>query len=98
MGLPVILRPEARAEYDEAFDWYEGRQPGAGTTFARRIRGLLDQIGATPAMHAVVFQGVRKAVVRKYPFCMYYRERDDHVEVLSVFHTSRDPSEWQGRV
>lgn len=98
MSLPVILRPDARADYDTSFDWYEARKSGAGAAFAARVQATLKRIGATPAMHAIVFQGVRKAPVRKYPFRVYYRERGDHIEVLSVFHTSRDPSDWQSRV
>jgi|GEM_PF-2084912 len=30
MTLAVVLRPEARAEFDEAFAWYEQRRPGLG--------------------------------------------------------------------
>jgi hypothetical protein len=30
VSLPVILRPEARAEFDEAYDWYEGQRAGLG--------------------------------------------------------------------
>ncbi len=36
MNLPVILRRIARAEFDEAADWYEGR----GLAKARRSRPL----------------------------------------------------------
>lgn len=59
----------------------------------------MDRIAANPRMHAKVRGDVRKAIVRGYRYyCVFYRERADHVEVLSVFHTSRDPSIWQDRV
>ncbi len=35
MSLPIIFRPEARAEFDEAYDWYEGQHAGLGEKFAR---------------------------------------------------------------
>jgi hypothetical protein len=35
--------------------------------------------------------------VRGFPYCVYYREESSLVRVLSVFHTSRDPSIWQSR-
>ena len=38
---PVRLLPEARAEFDEATDWYEQQRPGLGTTFVARIRDTL---------------------------------------------------------
>ena len=28
MTLRVVLRQEAQVEFDEAFDWYEGNEPG----------------------------------------------------------------------
>jgi plasmid stabilization system protein ParE len=98
VSLPVIVRPEARSEYDEAFDWFEARRPGDGVRFATAIQDVFDRIAANPRVHAAVYGTVRKAVVSRYHYyCVYYREHANHVEVLSVFHTSRDPSIWQGR-
>jgi hypothetical protein len=31
MSLPVVLRDEAQAEFDAAFDWYAGRAKGVRT-------------------------------------------------------------------
>ena len=95
--MPVILRPEAGQEYDDAFDYYELQQPGLGVTFAGRVQDVLTRIGNNPKMHGVVLGDVRKAVVRKFPFCIYYREVAGTVEVLAVFHTSRDPRIWRSR-
>jgi hypothetical protein len=35
--LPVGLRAEAEAEFDEAFDWYDARQAGLGLAFATEV-------------------------------------------------------------
>ncbi len=98
MSLPVILQPAAQDEYDEAYDWYDSRQPGLGDDFADQVQDVFNRISANPRIHAVVLKNVRKAVVRVFPYCIYYRELSDRVEVLSVFHTSRDPRVWQSRV
>jgi toxin ParE1/3/4 len=98
VSLPVVLRAEAEAEFDEAFDWYDSRGVGLGPAFAAAVQAVFDGIAAQPLMHAVVLADVRNAVVRRYPYCVYYRPHPDRIEVLSVFHTSRDPSIWQGRV
>ena len=97
MSLPVILDPEARAEFDEAYDWYQAEM-GRGEAFAREVRQVFDRIGSMPRMHAPVVGDVRKAVVRRFPYCVYYREESDCVRVLAVFHTRRHPSGWQDRV
>lgn len=98
VSLPVILDPEARAEFDESYDWYEQRRSGHGDVFAEAIRRVFDRISSMPRMHAQVLGDVRKAVVRAFPYCVYYREESNCVRVLAVFHTSRDPRIWQDRV
>ena len=97
MSLPVVLRPAARQEYDDAVDYYEAQRAGLGRRFVARVNEVLTRIGTSPRTHAAVRGDVRKAVVTKFPYCVYYRELTDRVEVISIFHTSRDPSDWQRR-
>jgi plasmid stabilization system protein ParE len=97
MSLPLRLLPEARAEFDEAIDWYEARQTGLGVDFVARVRDVLRRIAAQPRLHAAVYQDVRKAVLSRFPYIVLYREEQSEVVVISVFHTSRDPSEWRSR-
>jgi toxin ParE1/3/4 len=97
MTLPVVLRDEATAEFDEAFDKYEARRAGLGVDFVKRVQQVFDRIASNPKTHAVVFADVRKAVVSRFPYCVFYRADAARVEVIAVFHSSRDPSIWQGR-
>jgi toxin ParE1/3/4 len=97
MSLPVVLRDEAQAEFDEAFDYYDAQKVGLGVTFAGRVQEVFDRISANPLLHAVVLRDIRKAVVARFPYCVYYRPEPTRVQVIAVFHTSRDPSVWQGR-
>ncbi|HBI45930.1 MAG TPA: recombinase [Planctomycetales bacterium] len=93
----VILRRAAQAEYDAAGDWYEQQRPGLGVAFTAAVQEVFDRIAAHPRMHGIVLRDMRKAVVQGFPYCVYYRERPPAVVVLSVFHTSRDPTVWQSR-
>jgi plasmid stabilization system protein ParE len=97
MSLPVVFRRAALAEFDDAADWYEQRRAGLGAAFTAAVQRALDQITAQPDFYPQVYQDVREALVSRYPYCVYYREEPGQVVVLSVFHTSRDPSIWQGR-
>ena len=62
MSLPVVLRDEAIAEFDEAFDCHESQKPGLGVDFVARVQQVFDRIAALPQLHAAVFADVRKAV------------------------------------
>jgi plasmid stabilization system protein ParE len=97
VNLPVVLRDEAQAEFDAAFDYYEGQQAGLGVDFAARVQQVFNRIAANPRLHATVFADIRKALVSRFPYCVFYRSDATRVEVIAVFHTSRDPSIWQGR-
>jgi toxin ParE1/3/4 len=95
--LPVVLRDEAQAEFDDAFDYYEGQRAGLGVDFVARVQQVFDRISANPLLHAAVFSDIRKAALTRFPICIFYRTHTDRVEVLAVFHSKRDPSIWQGR-
>ena len=97
MNLPVILDPEAKDEFDEAYDFYESRRDGLGELFANAVQVVLDRISYNPRMHGIVVRNVRRGVVRGYPYCVYYREEQNAIRVLAIFHTSRDPAIWIGR-
>ncbi len=98
MTLPIVLRQEARAEFDEAFDWYEQQQVGLGVEFAERVQAVFDRISPMPELHAIVHREVRKALVRRFPYAVFYRVRAGRVVVLAVFHAKRDPELWKSRI
>jgi plasmid stabilization system protein ParE len=97
MSLPVVFRRAARAEFDDAADWYEQHRAGLGAAFTAAVRGLLSRIAGQPGLYPQVWGDVREALVAGYPYCVYYREEPKQVLVVSVFHTSRDPSVWRSR-
>jgi len=97
MSIPVVLRDDAQAEFYEAFDYYERQPVGLGVEFMARGQHVFDHISENPRSHAIVLGDVRKAVVKRFPYCIFFRPHTDRVEVIAVFHSSRDPSVWQGR-
>jgi toxin ParE1/3/4 len=99
VSLRVIFTPEARAEYDEARQWYTDNRPaGMAGRFTAQVRTTLRRIAASPRFGRLIRDDVRRAGVLQFPYVVFYRPRTDHVLVVSVFHTSRDPAEWERRV
>jgi toxin ParE1/3/4 len=97
MSLPVILRPEATQDLQDARDWYEQQRAGLGATFAARTAAGLDGIGQFPELYGLVWQDVRAAPIRRYPYVIYYRVLADRVEVFAILHARQDSSKWQSR-
>lgn len=54
-------------------------------------------IATTPEAFPEIHDDIREAAVSGYPYAVYYRIDPNQITVLAVFHTSRDPSIWQGR-
>ncbi|MBX9677603.1 MAG: type II toxin-antitoxin system RelE/ParE family toxin [Gemmataceae bacterium] len=97
MTWQILLRCAARKEFDAAGDWYAQQREGLGAVFADAVQRVLDQIAKMPRAHAVAVRDIRRAVVPRFPYCVYYRVRPKTIVVVSVFHTARDPSIWQPR-
>ena len=97
MSFPLVLRRKARIDFDEAFDWYEQQRAGLGVRFAERVQWVFESISAMPELHAPIFGDVRRALVRTFPYSVFYRIRGGRVVVLAVFHNKRDPKIWQSR-
>ena len=97
MTLPLVFRPVAQAEFDSATLWYEGQRAGLGNDFVSEVQQVLDTIANHPERYPIVFGDLREGLVSRFPYCVYYRVKSDRVVIIAVFHTSRDPSIWQGR-
>jgi plasmid stabilization system protein ParE len=97
MSRSLVFRQQARREFDAAGDWYEREQPGLGEAFLAEVDQVLRLIAANPTAFPEVLDGVRKAVVKRFPYCLYFRTRGETIVVLAVFHSARNPKIWQAR-
>ena len=89
MNLPVIFRPQARREFDDAADWYEQRRTGLGARFVAAVQQVLDEVSANPQRYPEVFGDVRERIVQGFPYCVYYREENGQIIVLAVVHAAQ---------
>lgn len=55
------------------------------------------EIARSPLACARVRGEARRKLVRRFPYALIYLAEDEHIEIIAVFHTSRDPAVWQGR-
>ena len=96
--ISLRLLPEAEREYREARGWYEDQQLGLGSKVRDAVDATLERVQAFPESFPVVWSSeVRQALVRRFPYAIYYVAADDEVLVVSVFHVRRNPRVWQRR-
>ena len=97
MTYKVIVRPEAEREIQEAFDWYEERSEGLGLEFLRVADACLSIVQRNPVAYQIVHEPVRRALLRKFPYALFYLIREDTIVVIACFHVKRSPADWQRR-
>ena len=97
MSRQIHFRPQAGAEVLEARRWYEERQPGLGARFAAAVEDAVERLTAKPFAFPCVHGETRRAILRRFPYAVYFRVLDDNIVVLSVIHGRRDPRQWQSR-
>ena len=98
MSHEIIVRPEATREVQEAFDWYEEKSEGLGLEFLRAADVCMAGIQRNPLASPVMYQEIRRALLRKFPYAIFYIVKEERIIVLACFHAKRDPIDWMRRV
>lgn len=86
----------ASKNLDEAMNYIARDNPEAAQKMYAKIRDSVKALENHPEMGRPgrIF-GTRELVIRGYPFIVPYRIRGNEVQVLRVFHTSRQlPEKW----
>lgn len=91
----LISEPRADLDVEAAFEWYESERPGLGVEFLDELRAAYDRIAAGPLKYQALRSGIRRALLRRFPYAVYFAIEDDAVIVATVLHANRDPAEWQ---
>jgi plasmid stabilization system protein ParE len=97
MSLPVIFRPIARGELNDAAAWYERQKPGLGGEFTAAVDGIISRISANPQRFRPVRPDVRRALMERFPYSIHYAVESEAIVILGVFHHRRDPRSLEGR-
>ena len=92
-----VLRPQAGREIEEAAEWYDSRRSGLGSEFLDAVDACLTSVLRNPEGYPQVRSGMRRAVLRRFPYNLIYALRAGVVVVLGCVHGRRDPKVWQDR-
>lgn len=85
-------------ELDEAIDYYDTKAEGLGNRLLAEVRAVVLYIQEFPASSPVIEREVRRKVLVKFPYDLFYVLNSSGVTILSVAHESRRPGFWRGRM
>ena len=95
---PLSIQSEAQEEILEAYRYYESKEHGLGAEFRRAVEACLNLITRQPRSYAIIEADVRRALLRRFPYGIFYMVEGHRIVVIACFHTSRDPAEWLRRI
>ena len=95
----MIIRfsSDADAELAEARQWYAHQRQDLDLEFMDSVHEALTRVVHNPHFYPIVYRNLRRAVVRRFPFAIFFDVREDEIQVIAVFHSRRNPEAWQSR-
>lgn len=94
----VNIQPRARAEAEAAAAWYETQRLGLGIEFVLELDAAIERAAESPEMYALQYREVRRVLLRRFPYAVYFVREVGAVEVFAILHQQRAPLSWQTRV
>lgn len=95
--MKIAFLSAAQAELDEAFSWYEEQAVGLGYEFLDELDQTLRLIATFPESHPLVDIKLRRCLVNRFPYGVFYGLIDNTITVVAIAHLKRKPSYWIDR-
>lgn len=97
MSYSLEITAAAEADLREAIAWYEQARKGLGDDFLLCVDEALARILRYPLSCQPVKGDVRRLLIHRFPYGIFFRIRDNRISVTAVFHSRRQPKIWQSR-
>lgn len=91
--MKIRYTSRASGELDLAVAWYELQQQGLGLDFLDCVDASLARIRRTPEIYPVVQGSLRRSVVERFPFSIYFEIEKREIVIHAIFGNRRDPKE-----
>ena len=90
MSFKVQVRRAAELDLAAAQSWYEAQSRGLGVEFHSEIAKVFARLSETPLIYPAVHKDVRRVVVQRFPYLIWYRLVEQEVTILACTHGRQD--------
>jgi toxin ParE1/3/4 len=98
ISLPVEFTFAAEAEALQAFFWYETIKKGLGEDFKTSVDLKVKLLQQNPKAYSFIYKDIRSVKIKTFPYNLIYRVFDSKIQIIAIFHHSRNPREWKKRI
>jgi len=92
-----IIEP-AELELNDAFEFYEAQTPGLGKRFIEEFNKGIVRIRQHPESWPRIRDNIRKCILNKFPYTIFYAVEPKLVIITAVAHQRRKPDYWIDRL
>ena len=92
MSYNVYVRRLAELDALEAQAWYELQQSGLGASFNEAFGHALQKLELKPLRYQKIFGPVRRVLLRRFPYLLWFVVEDAEVVVIACTHGKRGRS------
>lgn len=96
MKIKKYVADTVKSDLKEASEWYNNARKGLGLIFLKDISQNVSYITENPLVYSVRYSNIRVAFSNKFPYGIHYEYLPEfnQVNILAVYHTSRNPQLW----
>ncbi|MCY3625819.1 MAG: type II toxin-antitoxin system RelE/ParE family toxin [Candidatus Dadabacteria bacterium] len=98
MSYEIRFHEEAEMDLADSALWYEFQRSGLGDEFLEELLLTIRSVQQHPFGFPIVHRGVRRALIKRFPFGIFYRVEPEFIVIFAVMHASRHPLRWQSRM
>ena len=96
--MKIEFLPEAKAELDEAVQYYELQVKGLGTTFKSVAKSTIKRVATFPTAWSIVRPNIRRCIMHKFPYNVLYSIENNCILIIAIAHHHRYPNYWNDRL
>jgi plasmid stabilization system protein ParE len=93
----VEFLKSAKLDMQHANKWYNLQRGNLGYEFISEIEELHTRLKTNPKQFPKIRKDIRKAILKRFPYSVYYIVNSNRIRVFAVLHNSRNPITWMER-
>ncbi|MEO6167607.1 MAG: hypothetical protein ABIO46_14460 [Chitinophagales bacterium] len=97
MKYSLLISAFAELDLLDAMTWYEEQRTGLGSELELSLDAAFSFIQRNPLGFQIRYDDVRIAFINRFPYGVHFVIEKNHIMVIGIYHTSRNPERWFAR-
>lgn len=96
--MKIEFLPIAKSELYDAIEYYNLQVQGLGLRYKSEAKETIKRISIFPTAWKEVKPKIRRCIMHKFPYNIYYSIQNNSLLILAIAHQHRKPDYWIDRV